>query len=117
MAGLVGAAWTGRAGRGHPGIGRAYHGLTEAARLGWTHGLVQGGLWAAAAILGFIWIEARGRSPMLPLELFKVSTFAVASLAGVIVNFAYYGLIFVFSLFFQVQQQLSPQLTDWPSCP
>ena len=28
-----------------------------------------------------------------------------------IVNFAYYGLIFVFSLFFQVQQQLSPQLT------
>ena len=54
---------------------------------------------------------------MLPLELFKVSTFAVASLAGVIVNFAYYGLIFVFSLFFQVQQQLSPQLTDWPSCP
>ena len=56
-------------------------------------------------------IEARGRSPMLPLELFKVSTFAVASLAGVIVNFAYYGLIFVFSLFFQVQQQLSPQLT------
>lgn len=86
--------------------------LTEAARLGWTHGLVQGGLWAAAAaILGFIWIEARGRSPMLPLELFKVSTFAVASLAGVIVNFAYYGLIFVFSLFFQVQQQLSPQLT------
>ena len=48
---------------------------------------------------------------MLPLELFKVSTFAVASLAGVIVNFAYYGLIFVFSLFFQVQQQLSPQLT------
>ena len=85
--------------------------LTEAARLGWTHGLVQGGLWAAAAaILGFIWIEARGRSPMLPLELFKVSTFAVASLAGVIVNFAYYGLIFVFSLFFQVQQ-LSPQLT------
>ena len=73
---------------------------------------MQGGLWAAAAaILGFIWIEARGRSPMLPLELFKVSTFAVASLAGVIVNFAYYGLIFVFSLFFQVQQQLSPQLT------
>ena len=24
--GAVGAAWTGRAGRGHPGIGRAYHG-------------------------------------------------------------------------------------------
>ncbi|WP_240619849.1 MFS transporter [Pseudomonas qingdaonensis] len=86
--------------------------LTEAARLGWTHGLVQGGLWLAAlAILGFIWIEARSRSPMLPLELFRVPTFTVASVAGVIVNFAYYGLIFVFSLFFQIQQHLSPQLT------
>src|SRR5690606_5720456 len=37
--------------------------------------------------------------------------FTVASVAGVIVNFAYYGLIFVFSLFFQIQQHLSPQLT------
>ncbi|WP_454908106.1 MFS transporter [Variovorax gossypii] len=30
---------------------------------------------------------------------------------GVVVNFAYYGLVFVFSLFFQAVQQLSPQQT------
>ena len=72
MAGLVGAAWTGRQGAAILALAALTMALTEAARLGWTHGLVQGGLWAAAAaILGFIWIEARGRSPMLPLELFR----------------------------------------------
>ncbi|HBO3058550.1 MFS transporter [Pseudomonas aeruginosa] len=86
--------------------------LTEAAPLGWEHGLVQGGfLLAIAATLVFIWIEARSHSPMLPLELFRIPTFTVASVSGVVVNFAYYGLIFVFSLFFQIQQHLSPQLT------
>lgn len=86
--------------------------LTEAGSLGWEHSLVRGGLLLAAiAALGFIWIEARSHSPMLPLALFRIPTFAVASVAGVVVNFAYYGLIFVFSLFFQIQQHLSPQLT------
>lgn len=85
--------------------------LTEAGPLGWEHGLVRGGLLLAViAALSFVWIENRSLSPMLPLALFKIPTFAVASVAGVVVNFAYYGLIFVFSLFFQVQQHLSPQL-------
>ncbi|UVH51767.1 MFS transporter [Pseudomonas sp. CBSPBW29] len=85
--------------------------LTEAGPLGWEDGLVRGSLLLAViAALGFVWIESRSLSPMLPLALFKIPTFAVASVAGVVVNFAYYGLIFVFSLFFQVQQHLSPQL-------
>lgn len=50
--------------------------LTEAAPLGWGHGLVRGGfLLAMAATLSFIWIEARSHSPMLPLELFRIRTF------------------------------------------
>ncbi|NYF18731.1 DHA2 family methylenomycin A resistance protein-like MFS transporter [Xanthomonas sp. JAI131] len=85
--------------------------LTEAGPLGWSHGLVLGMLLlAVAAALGFVWIEAHSAAPMLPLPLLRIPTFAVASVAGVVVNFAYYGLIFVFSLFFQIQQQLSPQL-------
>lgn len=87
-------------------------GLTEAGPLGWHHGLVQGSLiLSVAAAPAFVWIEAHSAAPMLPLALFRIPTFAVASAAGVAVNFAYYGLIFVFSLFFQIQQQLSPQLT------
>lgn len=85
--------------------------LTEAGTLGWAHGLVRASLLVAiVATLGFVRIEARSAAPMLPLSLFRSPTFAVASVAGVVVNFAYYGLIFVFSLFFQIQQQLSPQL-------
>jgi len=87
-------------------------GLTEAGSLGWQHHLVLGSLLLAVmAALSFIWIQARSRSPMLPLELFRIRTFTVASVIGVVVNFAYYGLIFVFSLFFQVQQHFSAQLT------
>lgn len=86
--------------------------LTEAGRVGWQHPWVQGGLLLAlATAMCFVVIEWRSPSPMLPLALFRIPAFAVASLVGVIVNFAYYGLIFVFSLFFQVEQQLSPQQT------
>lgn len=86
--------------------------LTEAASLGWTHIRVLGSATLAFIALGvFIGIESRIRAPMLPLELFRRPTFVIASAAGVVVNFAYYGLIFVFSLFFQIQQHLSPQMT------
>jgi len=86
--------------------------LIEAGQLGWAHGVVRGGaLLALVSLTAFLWIEARSTSPMLPLNLFRNHTFSIVSLAGVAVNFAYYGLIFVFSLFFQMQQHLSPQQT------
>lgn len=92
--------------------------LAEVGRLGWSSGWILGG-WAltAAFIAAFIRIEARSRSPMLPLGLFHASGFTVASICGVIVNFAYYGLIFVFSLFFQIQQHFSPQQTGFAFLP
>ncbi len=86
--------------------------LTEAGRLGVQHPLVWGGLVFSFLAAGvFIWLESRTPHPMLPLALFRDSTFSVASTAGLIVNFAYYGLVFVFSLFFQSIQHLSPQQT------
>ncbi|WP_233518879.1 MFS transporter [Paraburkholderia xenovorans] len=68
-------------------------------------------LLSVVATLAFLWLESRSTEPMLPLSLFRTATFSVASVAGVIVNFAYYGLIFVFSLFFQIEQNLSAQWT------
>ncbi|WP_454689901.1 MFS transporter [Achromobacter aloeverae] len=86
--------------------------LMEVGRLGWSSPWVAGGLLLfVAAAAGFLHIEARSRSPMLPLTLFRTAAFTMASLSGVVVNFAYYGLIFVFSLFFQVEQGLSPART------
>lgn len=92
--------------------------LTEVARLGWESSWILGGvLVSVAAIWGFFHIESRSKSPMLPLELFRLPAFTIASVAGVIVNFAYYGLIFVFSLFFQLEQHLTPQQTGFAFLP
>jgi DHA2 family methylenomycin A resistance protein-like MFS transporter len=86
--------------------------LTEAGELGWGSRWVWGGLvLTLVAILCFVLMESRGADPMLPLRLFRSRTFAVVSAAGVIVNVAYYGLTFVFSLFFQLEQHLSAQET------
>ena len=86
--------------------------LTEASRLGWFHPLVCGGL-VVSLLCGssFVWLERIGSAPMLPLSLFRSRTFSIALAVGAIVNFAYYGLVFVFSLFFQAMQHLSPQQT------
>ncbi|MCA8456874.1 MFS transporter [Burkholderia multivorans] len=86
--------------------------LTEAARLGWQHPVVYGALLlSVVATLIFVSLESRSAEPMLPLALFQTAAFSTAATAGVVVNFAYYGLIFVFSLFFQIEQKFSPQQT------
>ncbi len=44
---------------------------------------------------------------MLPLGLFRSRTFAATSAIGLLVNIAFYGLIFVFSLYFQTSRHYS----------
>jgi DHA2 family methylenomycin A resistance protein-like MFS transporter len=56
---------------------------------------------AALALGGFLLAERRGREPMLPLGLFGSRTFAASAAIGLLVNTAFYGLIFVLSLYFQ----------------
>jgi DHA2 family methylenomycin A resistance protein-like MFS transporter len=56
---------------------------------------------AAAVIAAFVLIEHRQARPMLPLELFRSPTFTASSAIGLLINVAFYGLIFVFSLYFQ----------------
>ncbi|WP_229263901.1 MFS transporter [Cohnella cholangitidis] len=79
-----------------------------------TFGLVQGGVvgWSApqvtvafivavvCAVL-FVLFEALGKSPMLPLGLFRISNFSTGLAAGAAVNFAFSGLLFLLSLYFQ----------------
>ncbi|HEU4551574.1 MAG TPA: MFS transporter [Chitinophaga sp.] len=52
-------------------------------------------------LLLFLRIEKRARSPILPLDLFRIPVFNVLLLLGVIVNNAYYGTVFVLSLYLQ----------------
>ncbi|ELX08470.1 multidrug resistance protein Stp [Janthinobacterium sp. HH01] len=76
--------------------------VIEFEALGWSHWLVHAGL-TAAAVGGalFICVEARSKSPMLPLILFRSAPFSGAVLFGVLMNFSYYGVIFVLSLYLQ----------------
>jgi DHA2 family methylenomycin A resistance protein-like MFS transporter len=86
--------------------------MIEGGVLGWSHPGVLGGFGAFAilAVL-FVWQERRARQPMLPLSLFNHRMFALTSGVGLLVNVAFYGLIFVFSLYFQQVNGLSPLAT------
>jgi DHA2 family methylenomycin A resistance protein-like MFS transporter len=48
---------------------------------------------------------------MLPLSFFRNRTFSAASLVGLLINFAFYGLIFALSLYFQEIEKLNPLTT------
>jgi DHA2 family methylenomycin A resistance protein-like MFS transporter len=86
--------------------------LIEGGALGWSHPLVITGFAAAAvAALLFVWREARAPQPMLPLALFGHRLFALSALVGLLFNIAFYGLIFVLSLYFQKVNGWSPFVT------
>jgi MFS transporter, DHA2 family, methylenomycin A resistance protein len=76
--------------------------IIEGGAVGWSNPFVIAGF-AAAAMLAMLFIlqERRAAQPMLPLTLFRHRMFALTALVGLFVNVAFYGLIFVFSLYFQ----------------
>lgn len=76
--------------------------VIEVQALGFSSVLVQGGfILAFAAGAAFLVVESCTRAPMLPLKLFHSVPFSGAVLFGVLVNFAYYGVIFVLSFYLQ----------------
>ena len=86
--------------------------LIRGGEIGWTHPevILEFGL-AIVLTAVFIAIEHYSDHPMLPLGMFKQQTFRASTITGVLVNIAFYGLIFVFSLYFQRVRQLSPLWT------
>ncbi len=86
--------------------------IIEGGRLGWTDAWVLAGFGASLVLAAlFVIQERRTRAPMLPLSLFEHRMFALTSLIGLLVNIAFYGLIFVFSLYFQKINNWSPIMT------
>ncbi|HEY7286752.1 MAG TPA: MFS transporter [Vicinamibacterales bacterium] len=72
------------------GLGAAVFGLVESAP--WT------GAIGVAALVAFVLVEARSRSPMLPLVLFKSSAFAGANLVTLFLYAALGGVLFFLPL-------------------
>ncbi len=72
---------------------------------------------AAVAVAAFVLVERHRRSPMLPPQLFRSRTFSAASAIGLTINTAFYGLIFVLSLYFQNVLGYSALLTGLAFAP
>lgn len=76
--------------------------VIEMRPLGAGHPLIVGALaLAVLAALVFVAVEARSQAPMVPLSLLRDTTFSAAVVFGICVNMAYYGMVFVLSLFLQ----------------
>ncbi|WP_042365423.1 MFS transporter [Streptacidiphilus neutrinimicus] len=91
------------------GLGALTGAIVEANAQGWGSPLVVTCLVVfVLALVGFVLVEQRSGDPMLPLHLFRRRAFGATSLIGILLNFAFYGLIFVFSLFFQQVWGYSP---------
>jgi DHA2 family methylenomycin A resistance protein-like MFS transporter len=92
-----------------PGQGIAIVALTaftgaviEMRPLGIDHPLILGALAASVlAAFAFVAVEAKSRAPMIPLALLRDKTFSAAVVFGICVNMAYYGTVFILSLFMQ----------------
>jgi DHA2 family methylenomycin A resistance protein-like MFS transporter len=86
--------------------------LIEGGVRGWSNAWVVAGFAASAVLAGlFVLREMRARQPMLPLALFRRRLFALTAAVGLLVNVAFYGLIFVLSLYFQQVNGLSALAT------
>ena len=83
--------------------------LIEGPALGWTAPAILGGigLSAAAAVL-FLVIEVRHPQPMLPLSFFDNGIFSGSTAVSMASAFVFYGLLFVFSLYYQQARGYSP---------
>jgi MFS transporter, DHA2 family, methylenomycin A resistance protein len=90
----------------------------EGGQRGYTNPAIFGGF-ATTLVAGaaFVAIESRRARPMLPLSLFRSRTFAAATAIGLAINIAFYGLSFVFSLYFQITRHYSPLATGLALAP
>lgn len=56
---------------------------------------------ALVAAIAFVWLDRRADTPVLPPALFSQRDFSIAIALGAVVNFTFYALIFMLSLYFQ----------------
>jgi MFS family permease len=91
------------------GLTGLVYGISKGGISGWDSTLVIGSLAVAAVLLPlFVWIESRGRAPMLDLTIFRNRLFAAATAAAFINGLSRFALMFVFVFYFQGAQGDDP---------
>ena len=88
-------------------------GLTYAVIEGGSHGFTEPEIVAAFVLaglgaVGFLVSQARGRHPMVPLDLFRARPVAISLAAAFVTMAGFYGVVFVQSLYFQQVRDASP---------
>jgi DHA2 family methylenomycin A resistance protein-like MFS transporter len=84
----------------------------EGGASGWTSPLMRSAFILFVVATGaFIVVERHATDPMLPLELFSSSSFSAGNAVGFLINFGFYGELFLLSLFFQQVRGYSPTIT------
>jgi len=94
------------------GMGTLTYGLIEGGATGFGAPQALGALAVAVvALTAFLLAQARGGHPMVPLELFRSREVAISVSVGFAFMVGFYGLVFLFSLYFQELRGLSPLAT------
>jgi DHA2 family methylenomycin A resistance protein-like MFS transporter len=90
-------------------LATAVYGLIEGGHVGFGRPIVVGALGLSVlALAAFVRTQARGRYPMMPLDLFHAHGFRLALPVGFAFMVGNYGNVFVVSLFLQQHLGLSP---------
>ncbi len=100
------------------GLGGVVYGFIESVNLGWSNPLVFGSLIAGfACLIGFLFAEARVRSPMVPLSLFQSRSFSGANLLTLFLYAALGIFFFLFPMNLIQVQGYSPTATGAAALP
>jgi EmrB/QacA subfamily drug resistance transporter len=87
----------------------AVYAIVNGNEVGWTSARTLGLLAASATLLGlFLLIEARVRSPLVPLRLFRLRNIAVSNVVGVLWAAAMFAWFFLSALYLQLVLGYSP---------
>ena len=83
-------------------LGTLIYALIEGGVVGYTNPVIIGlFLLGAVALAAFIGVQARTRTPMMPLTLFRSGAMRVAFFGGFVFIFAWFGIVFLASLYLQ----------------
>ena len=84
-------------------------GISKGGLSSWTDPVVISGLAVGVVLLpAFVWVERRGRAPMLDLSIFSNRLFAAATGAAFINGLSRFALMFIFVFYFQGAQGDDP---------
>src|SRR5262249_37472523 len=93
-------------------------GLVRANTVGWGSAEVASSLVAGAIVVaGFFAWERRARSPMLPLELFRIRAFSAANAVSFFMYAGLFGTLFLMAQYFQNALGYSPLQAGMPLLP